>query len=145
MAIRLFDLGEKTSGAYWYYNAQFRTKVLNALLKNDPDILNQNLGSETYEKMAAYNAFTDLAGQYINPELANDPNSWSKILDEVSNDLKDLDIRAFVNDFPQMANKVLDEHPEIVQKVNEGLNVLRDVLTENMQEIVNQTKKNYGQ
>ena len=144
MAIRLFDLGEKTSGAYWYYNAQFRTKVLNALLKNDPDILNQNLGSETFEKLAAYNAFTDLAGQYINPELANDPNSWSKILGEVSNDLKDLDIRAFVNDFPQMANKVLDEHPEIVQKVNEGLNVLKDVLTENMQEIVNQTKKNYG-
>lgn len=140
LAIRLYDLGEKTPGAYWYYNAQFRTKVLNALLKNDPDILNHNFGSETFEKMAAYNAFTDLAGQYINPEMAKDPNGWSEILGEVSNDLKDLDIRKFINDFPQMANKILDEHPEIVQKVNEGLTILQNILTENMEEIVNQTK-----
>lgn len=144
MAIRLFDLGEKADGAYWYYNAQFRTRVLNALLQNDPDVINKKIGSDTFEKLAAYNAFTELAGQYINPKLAQDPEEWMKILGNVSTDLKDLDIRAFVNDFPQMANKILDDHPEIVQKVNEGLNVLKDVLTENMQEIVNQTKKNYG-
>ena len=144
MAIRLFDLGEKADGAYWYYNAQFRTRVLNALLQNDPDIINNNIGSDTFEKLSAYNAFTELAGQYINPALAQDPEGWTKILGDVSTDLKDLDIRAFVNDFPQMANKILDDHPEIVQKVNEGLNVLKEILTENMQEIVNQTKKNYG-
>ena len=144
MAIRLFDLGEKTEGAYWFYNAQFRTRVLNALLKNDPDVINKNIDSDTFNKLSAYNAFIETAGQYINPELAQDPDGWMKILGDVSTDLKDLDIKAFVNDFPQMANKVLDEHPEIVQKVNEGLEVLKDVLTENMQEIVNQTKKNYG-
>ena len=34
----------------------------------------------------------------------------------------------------------MSEHPEVVQKVSEGLNVLKEVLQENMDDIVRQSR-----
>ena len=68
LAIRLFDLNEKIPAAYWFYNAQFRTRVLNGLKAQDPDLFGDGMGDGAGEKLAAYNAFSELAGKYFNEE-----------------------------------------------------------------------------
>ena len=140
LAIRLFDLNEKIPAAYWFYNAQFRTRVLNGLKAQDPDLFDNGMGDGASEKLAAYNAFSELAGRYFNEELARNPDGWIEIIDMVQKDMTRLDIRGFVNDFPRIADKIVGEHPEVVQKVSEGLNVLKEVLQENMDEIVRQSR-----
>ena len=140
MAIRLFDLNEKKPAAYWFYNAQFRTKVLNALLTQNPDYANNEIGNESFEKLSAYNAFTELAGPYINQELSQKPNEWVEIIDMVQKDMTNLDIRGFVNDFPKIADKIVNDHPEVLEKVNEGLSILKNILQENLEEMVQETK-----
>ena len=141
LAIRLHDLDERIPAAYWFYNAQFRTKVLNQLKAQNPDIFSSGMGDDASEKLSAYNAFSELAGKYFNQELAGNPDGWIEIIDMVQRDMTNLDIRGFVNDFPRMADKIVGEHPEVVRKVSEGLNVLKEVLQENMDDIVRQTKE----
>ena len=141
LAIRLHDLDERIPAAYWFYNAQFRTKVLNQLKAQAPDIFSNGTGDDALEKLSAYNAFSELAGRYFNQELADNPDGWIEIIDMVQRDMTNLDIRGFVNDFPRIADKIVVEHPEVVQKVSEGLNVLKEVLQENMDDIVRQTKE----
>jgi hypothetical protein len=92
------------------------------------------------EKLAAYNAFSELAGKYFNEELSRNPDGWIEIINLVQKDMTNLDIRGFVNDFPRIADKIVSEHPEVVQKVSEGLNVLKEVLQENMDDIVRQSR-----
>ena len=140
LAIRLHDLDERIPAAYWFYNAQFRTKVLNQLKAQDPDIFSNGTGDDALEKLSAYNAFSELAGRYFNQELADNPDGWIEIIDMVQRDMTNLDIRGFVNDFPRIADKIVGEHPEVVQKVSEGLNVLKEVLQENMDDIVRQSR-----
>ena len=38
-----------------------------------------------------------------------------------------------------LAETIANEHPEVVQKINEGLFILKDIIQTNMDEIVNQT------
>ena len=140
LAIRLHDLDERIPAAYWFYNAQFRTKVLNQLKAQAPDIFSNGTGDDALEKLSAYNAFSELAGRYFNQELADNPDGWIEIIDMVQRDMTNLDIRGFVNDFPRIADKIVGEHPEVVQKVSEGLNVLKEVLQENMDDIVRQSR-----
>ena len=140
LAIRLFDINEKVPAAYWFYNAQFRTKVLNALKQQDPETFGNNIGDAAYERLSAYNAFSKLAGPYFCQDLAQNPDGWVEIINTVQKDMTNLDIRGFVNDFPRIADKIVNEHPEVLQKVNEGLDVLKEVLQENMDEIVQQSK-----
>lgn len=140
LAIRLFDLNEKIPAAYWFYNVQFRTRVLNGLKAQDPDLFGDGMGDGAGEKLAAYNAFSELAGKYFNEELSRNPDGWIEIINLVQKDMTNLDIRGFVNDFPLIADKIVSEHPEVVQKVSEGLNVLKEVLQENMDDIVRQSR-----
>ena len=141
LAIRLFDLNEKIPAAYWFYNAQFRTKVLNGLKAQNPEYFSNGIGDSAYDKLMAYNSFSELAGKYFNEDLAQNPDGWVDIIDLVQKDMTKLDIRGFVNDFPRLADKIVSDHPEVVQKVSEGLEVIKEVVQENMDEIVRQTHK----
>ena len=140
LAIRLFDLDEKIPAAYWFYNAQFRTRVLNALEAQDPKLFDDGMGDGASEKLAAYNSFSNQARGFFNEELSRNPDGWVEIIDMVKRDMARLDVRGFVNDFPRIADKIVSEHPEVVQKVSEGLDVLKEVLQENMDEIVRQSR-----
>lgn len=141
LAIRLFDLGEKSPAAYWFYNAQYRTKVLQALLKEQGLLDNVKMGDPLFEEMAALNAFTELVGEHINKDLAHDPKEWVDIISQVQKDVQNLDLRALMDDIPGMANKILDEHPEVIQKINEGLNLMQQVINERAQEFINASRR----
>jgi hypothetical protein len=83
LAIRLYDFGQKDDSVYWFYEAQFRAKLF---LKS---IDTTHMG--TMDKLSAgllgsYDAFTKLAGEYINGYAGCDVDNWVKIAKTVQDD-----------------------------------------------------------
>lgn len=138
MAIRLYDLDEKIPAAYWFYNAQLKSKILNDILAKEAISIKDD--NDITEKLDAYEAFNELMEPYFNNVLSENPEGWTDIINMVQKDLTNFDVRGFVNDFPKIADKIINEHPEAMQKLNEGLNAIKDILQENVNELVQQTK-----
>src|SRR5215216_4687735 len=76
LAIRLYDLGEKDNSVYWFYEAQFRAKLFLKTL----DITHRgSIGELSSGLLGSYEAFTKLAGDYINGYAGCDVDNWVKI------------------------------------------------------------------
>lgn len=82
LAIRLYDLGDKDDSVYWFYEAQFRAK----LLLKTVDSARVSSGDPTYELLMDYNSFTESAGKSINGYAGCDVNNWVKIAKVVQGD-----------------------------------------------------------
>jgi hypothetical protein len=83
LAIRLYDLGEKDSSVYWFYEAQFRAKLFLKTL--DADHI-AGVNEVSAGLLASYDAFTKLAGEYINGYAGCDVDNWMKIARTVQDD-----------------------------------------------------------
>jgi len=83
LAIRLYDLGEKDDSVYWFYEAQFRAKLFRKSLDADHIAGISELSSGL---LASYEAFTELAGEYINGYAGCDVDNWVKIAKMVKDD-----------------------------------------------------------
>lgn len=138
LAIRLFDLNEKDKASYWFYNALYRTKLLELLLTQDSQISNSTLGNEALVKLSSYNAFAKQIAPFLHDSISQNSEELD-IINMVQKDMRTLDVKGFINDFPVIAETIANEHPEVVQKINEGLFILKDIIQTNMDEIVNQT------
>ena len=82
LAIRLYNLGEKDDSVYWFYEAQFRAK----LLLKTVDSAQVSRGDPTYELLTDYNSFTEAAGKFINGYAGCDVDNWVKIAKAVQDD-----------------------------------------------------------
>ncbi len=82
LAIKLFELGDNDNAVYWFYEAQFRAKLF--LIALDPDHIG-SIGDPSFELPAAYNAFTQLSGDYINAYTGCDIENWTNIATMVKN------------------------------------------------------------
>ena len=76
LAIRLYDLGEKDDSVYWFYEAQFRAKLFRTSLDADHIAGISELSSGL---LSSYEAFTELAGEYINGYAGCDVDNWVNI------------------------------------------------------------------
>ncbi len=76
-AIRLYDLGRKDEAVYWFYAAQYRARLFNAIL--DAAHVG-SVGDEAFELKQAYGAFNQLAGTYINGYAFGDVKTLEKTL-----------------------------------------------------------------
>lgn len=85
LAIRLFDLGQKEEAVYWYYAAQFRSKVFEPIL--DKTKVGQ-IGSEAFELPHAYHAFDVLLHNFIHAYAFRDLGTVEKSLLRVLEDYK---------------------------------------------------------
>lgn len=83
LAIRLYDLGEKDNSLYWFYEAQFRAKLFRESLDADHIAGISELSSGL---LSSYEAFTELAGEYINGYAGCDVDNWVKIAQTVRDD-----------------------------------------------------------
>lgn len=83
LAIRLYDLGEKDNSVYWFYEAQFRAKLFLQTLDADHFAGISELSAGL---LASYDAFTELAGEYINGYAGCDIDNWVKIARSVKED-----------------------------------------------------------
>ena len=83
LAIRLYDLGEKDHSVYWFYEAQFRAKLFLQTLDADHFA---GISELTSQLLSSYDAFTQLAGEYINGYAGCDVDNWVKIARTVKDD-----------------------------------------------------------
>ena len=130
LAIRLYDLHEKDQSVYWFYEAQFRAKLF---LKSIDITHHGTIGDLSSGLLGSYEAFTKLAGEYINGYAGCDVDNWVKIAKTVQGD----------NPTPPELDKLF---PEAVfvdrsqwQGINDdvaaGLGVLIDRLSESKEAI----------
>lgn len=64
VAIRLYDFDFKDDSVYWFYSAQWRSRLWLNLVSPDDQIV--RLGDPTFERKQAFNAIFQLAGPYFN-------------------------------------------------------------------------------
>jgi len=83
LAIRFYDLHEKDESVYWFYEAQFRAKLF---LKTIDITHRGSIGELSSGLLGSYEAFTKLAGDYINGYAGCDVDNWVKIAKTVQND-----------------------------------------------------------
>lgn len=130
LAIRLYDLGEKDTSVYWFYEAQFRAKLFLKTL--DADHI-AGVSEQSAGLLASYEAFTKLAGEYINGYAGCDVDNWVKIAKLVQDDNPtppELDKL-----FPEAAFVDRSQWQGINDEVAAGLGVLIDRLSETKESI----------
>jgi hypothetical protein len=82
-AIRLYDQGARDEAVYWFYSAQYRAKVFQAVVDGRTP---GGLGSEAFERRQAHGAFRELAGTFINGYAGCDVDRWARTIEDVARD-----------------------------------------------------------
>ena len=137
LAIRLYDLGEKDNSVYWFYEAQFRAKLF---LKSIDTTHVGTLEDLSSGLLGSYDAFTELAGEYINGYAGCDVDNWVKIANIVKDDNPtppELD-----KIFPDAVFVERSQWQGINDQVAAGLSVLIEQLSESKDAIRQQRAAN---
>jgi hypothetical protein len=86
-AARLYDLGYRDDALYWFYMAQYRARLFQALL--EPGKVG-GMGSPAFELQSAHGAFQQTLGEYINGYAGCDQAKWLAALSRVQTENKTL-------------------------------------------------------
>jgi hypothetical protein len=135
-AIRLYDLGLKDEAAYWFYSAQYRAKLLRALL--DP-AQTGSVGSPSFELTQAHNAFFQLTGEFINGYAFGDPPKLAKTVATVQ--AEGNTIPALKTIYPQSVFVDEKQWPARNEQINAGLIQFIEYLTNSVAEIKRQRQQ----
>ncbi len=130
LAIRLYDLGLKDEAVYWFYTAQFRARLLSALL---PEGTPARLGDEAFERLQAHRSFHQLAGTYINGYAFGQLDQLEKTLKQVQSEGEQLP--PFKTIYPRLEWIDEDQWAEKRKAVSTGLDKLLEYIVENADEI----------
>ena len=115
-AIRLFDLGLKDDGVYWFYSAQYRARLFQTL--SDPDQVDPT-ADEAFELAHAYSAFSQLVGAHINPYAFTNPKRLAETVAQVRTEAKV--IPDFGKMYPDVAFVETKEWETLNQEVSSGM------------------------
>ena len=137
LAIRLYDFGEKDHSVYWFYEAQFRAKLF--LKSLDADHF-AGISEMSSGLLTSYDAFTGLAGEYINGYAGCDVDNWVKIASTV----KDANTTPPELDklFPEAVFVARSQWQGINDEVAAGLGALIDELSKTKESIRQQREVN---
>lgn len=131
LAIRLYDLGQKNSSVYWFYEGQFRAKLL---LKTVDTADTANAKELSTGLLKSYDEFTVLEGKYINGYAGCDVDNWAKIAETVKDDNPTPpDLHKL---FPEAVLVERSQWQRINDEVGAGLGVLVDQLLKQKQAIL---------
>lgn len=130
LAIRFYDLGDKDSSIYWYYEAQFRAKLFQQAIEPAQYI---TLADQAFKLNSAYDDFTRMAGEYVNGYAGCDLNNWVKFTQMV---LADNTTPPALNQmFPDVLFVNEDRWQSINDEVLNGLATLIDYISKNGESI----------
>ena len=116
LAVRLFDLGQHDEGLYWFYQAQYRARLLHRLL--DPTQIGQ-LFDPAFELESAHGAFLELAGPYFNGYAGCAQARWLGAIERVRADNQE--VLNFALIYPGLALCPAEEWPANQQAIDAGL------------------------
>lgn len=137
LAVRLYDLGHKDDSVYWFYSAQMRARLLNAVLQ--PDSLGE-MGSEGFELMHAHASFQQLAGIYINGYAFGDLPKLQATLQQVLDEATEMPDLAAAYPTLQFIDPAL--WPDRAKEIAAGLKEMLDYIEDHSDEIRAQRKAN---
>jgi len=123
LAVRLFDLGQHDEGLYWFYQAQYRARLLHQVL--DPAQVGEMFDS-AFELNSAHRAFMDLAGPYFNGYAGCSQARWLGTIERVRTDNPAAPDFALI--YPGLALVPAEEWPALNQTVKDGLGELAEAL-----------------
>ncbi|MGE3777830.1 MAG: hypothetical protein AB7F89_11635 [Pirellulaceae bacterium] len=123
LAIRLFDLGQRDDGVYWFYTAQMRSRMLAALMDEEQS---GAIGDPAFELRQAHQAFFELTGPFFNRFAFGDLERLKETLRRVAKESKSrLDWRSFA---PEAHFLPEDQWPSRCEHVKNGLAGLIDTI-----------------
>lgn len=137
LAVRLFDLGQHDTGLYWFYQAQYRARLLHQVL--DPAQVGDML-APAFELNSAHSAFMDLAGPYFNGYAGCSQARWLGTIERVRADHPEPPDFALI--YPGLDLRPAAEWPALNQVVNDGLGELADALRAGWEEMQAQRRAN---
>ncbi|RTQ49003.1 hypothetical protein EJV47_15550 [Hymenobacter gummosus] len=123
LALRLFDLGQRDEGLYWFYQAQYRARLLHRLL--DPAQVGQ-MFDPAFELNSAHGAFMELAGPYFNGYAGCSQPRWLGTIERVRQDNPSPPDFALI--YPGRPLLPAEQWPALNQEVNDGLGQLAEML-----------------
>jgi hypothetical protein len=137
LSIKLFDIGDNNNAVYWFYEAQFRAKLFQVAI--DPLQL-ARIGDPSVELPAAYSAFTQVSGEYINGYAGCDIENWINIATMVKDDNPeppDLDTL-----FPDVTFVESSQWQSLNDEVADGLDQFINYLSNNQEAVKQQRQAN---
>ncbi|MDO7844743.1 hypothetical protein Q5H92_00120 [Hymenobacter sp. M29] len=137
LAVRLFDLGQHDEGLYWFYQAQYRARLLHRVL--DSEQIGQ-MFDPAFELESAHGAFMELAGPYFNGYAGCSQARWLGVIARVQADNQTAPDFSLI--YPDLALRPAAEWPVLNQQVNEGLSQLAEALREGWDEMQAQRRAN---
>ena len=130
LAIRLYDLGWREEGLYWFYMAQYRARLLRQL--QDADYIG-NMGDLAFELNSAHSAFMELAGPYFNGYAGCDQARWLATIARVQADNQAITNLSLI--YPDVVLVPAEQWEELNRHVNEGLSGLADSIRDGWDEL----------
>jgi hypothetical protein len=135
--IRLYDQGYRKESVYWFYSAQYRDRLFNALLDEKKV---GGVGDPGFELSHAGGAFYELAGPYINGYGFGDVDSVSRIIQRVQKESEQLP--KIKTTYPGVIFKNESEWPRQNREIGNGLGELLSMIKEQKSELKQQRAKN---
>jgi len=137
LAIRLYDLGHKDDAVYWFYTAQFRARLFAMILDKEKI---GGIGAPAFELRAAFGAFQQLSGEYINGYAFGELPKLEKTLAAVLNENKK--VADYSKIYPDVKFVSTTSWAEKNTEVSTGLEKLVDLIKTKADFIKEQRKKN---
>nr|GFC74935.1 hypothetical protein [Tanacetum cinerariifolium] len=123
LAVRLFDLGQHDEGLYWFYQAQYRARLLHQVL--DPAQVGE-MFDPAFELESAHRAFMELAGPTFNGYAGCSQARWLGTIERVRADNQTAPDFALI--YPGLALRPAAEWPAFNQETTNGLGQLAAAL-----------------
>ena len=137
LAVRLFDLGQRDEGLYWFYQAQYRARLLHHLL--DSERVGE-MFDPAFDLESAHGAFMDLAGPFFNGYAGCSQARWLGVIARVRADNQTAPDFSLI--YPNLALRPAAEWPALNQQVNEGMSQLAEALRAGWDEMQAQRRAN---
>jgi hypothetical protein len=137
LAVRLFDLGQHDAGLYWFYQAQYRARLLHQVL--DPAQVGE-MFDPAFELESAHRAFMELAGPYFNGYAGCSQARWLGTIERVRADNPTAPDFALI--YPGLSLRPATEWPTLNKEVSAGLGQLADALREGWDDMQAQRRAN---
>ena len=137
VAIRLYDFGLKDEAVYWFHSATYRARLLKLLVPR------QNvggIGSAGFERIQAYLAFHQLAGEYINGYAFGDLPTLQHTLEIVK--AENSALPRFKQIYPDLELIAEGAWAEKNQEIAAGLGKLVNYITNSADQIKATRKQN---
>lgn len=137
LSIKLFDIGDSNNAVYWFYEAQFRAKLFQIAI--DPLKL-ARIGDPSVELPAAYSAFTQVSGEYINGYAGCDIENWITIAKMVKDNNPEPPNLGTL--FPNVAFVESSQWQSLNDEVADGLDQFINYLSNNREAVQQQRQAN---